>query len=469
MLSYIKKKSPLGSLILLMFSIVCLLNVGYTILRSARNALAVVDLGSGASSIPWFELCGTMPGAMVMTLVLTYLLNRFSIQKVFFLTLLFFVSFFLIFSLGIYPIIPNLQLAFCQYKFSAYIPFFASMLFFVMAELWKVALLTVLFWGFLNRFFPIDSAKKYYAPLASGGSLGAVIAGPIISFCTSDLISGQSWEKSLTVLMLMLTFVSLLTALFFSLLARRLGSDNQLDEQVQQSPKKESFVSIFKTLTMSLKSKPLLLLAWITIADYIAYGLGEVIFLDILTKKYPDPRQYCDFMGYLSVANGLLTAVSAFLLTPYVLKRFKWVVASLITPVCLLFTQGVFFIAIWFLDLSVYLDVIIVSGCIFFAIVRAVKYTFFDTSKEIFFLMLPRDLRMQGKLVVDGLCSRFGRGGSSFLSIALIQVFGSVLATSTFSGIVALIVSFSCLLATTSLGFLVEKSQSEQDLLKTST
>ena len=70
-------------LFFLMFGIVCLLNVNYVILRSARNALAVADLGGGASSIPWFELCGTMPGAVLMTLGLTWLLNRYHIQKVF--------------------------------------------------------------------------------------------------------------------------------------------------------------------------------------------------------------------------------------------------------------------------------------------------------------------------------------------------------------------------------------------------
>lgn len=80
---FLKRRSP-GQLFFLMFGIVCLLNISYTILRSARNALAVADLGGGAGSIPWFELCGTMPGAVVMTLLLTYLLNRHPIQRVFF-------------------------------------------------------------------------------------------------------------------------------------------------------------------------------------------------------------------------------------------------------------------------------------------------------------------------------------------------------------------------------------------------
>ena len=65
-----------NNLFFLMFGIVSLLNINYAILRSARNALAVADLGGGARSIPWFELCGTMPGAILMTLGLTWLLNR---------------------------------------------------------------------------------------------------------------------------------------------------------------------------------------------------------------------------------------------------------------------------------------------------------------------------------------------------------------------------------------------------------
>src|SRR5579863_6802782 len=96
-----------------MFGICTLLNVNYAVLRSARTALAVADLGGGAGSIPWFELCGTMPGAFLMTLSV-------------------FVLFFLFFSLGIYPLLPKTGE-------SVWFAKLASMLFFVMAELWKIS------------------------------------------------------------------------------------------------------------------------------------------------------------------------------------------------------------------------------------------------------------------------------------------------------------------------------------------
>ena len=448
-----------GPLFFLMFGIVCLLNISYTILRSARNALAVADLGGGAGSIPWFELCGTMPAAVLMTLVLTYLLNRHPIHRVFFIILATFVSFFLVFALGVYPLLPLCKTQIANPAISSFIPIFASMVFFVMAELWKIALLTVLFWGLVNQHVPLESAKRYYAPLMLGGSVGTILAGPIISFCTSDLASHHSWTESLSLLMWMLALLSVATAWLFHLLWRLFASDFSESNKVRVEKNREGEkpLSVWSSILICCKSRYLLLLAWVTIADYIAYALGEIVFLDILKQKFPDPRDYCDFMGTLSFWNCLLTAISALVITPYLLRSCRWVVASLVTPICLLLTEGAFFLCVWHPSLSQQLEVLVILGSIFFCFVRAAKYTLFDTSKEISFVLLPPLEKMQGKLVVDGMCARIGRGSGSFLTLMLIQICGGVLATAPLAGGIALFIAFSCVLATSRLGLLVEK------------
>ncbi len=440
--------SPEVSLFSLMFAIVCFLNVSYTLLRSSRNALVVADLGGGAGSIPWFELCGTMPGAFLMTLILTFLLNRYPIQRVFLIVLSFFLTFFLTFVMGIYPHLPKLAVHY------PLLPILASMLFFVMAELWKIALLTVLFWGLVNQYIPVEKAKRFYAPLMLGGSVGTLLAGPLISFCTADFITHKSWAFSLSLQMWVLALLGLGTALLFHFLWKRLS----LEKPPATAPEtKEDSLSVWSSILICCKSRYLLLLAWVTIADYIAYALGEVIFLDFLKKKFPDPRQYCDFMGTLSFWNGLLTAFSALVITPYLLNRCRWVVASLVTPICLLVTEGFFFFAVCHPSLSFQVELIVLLGAIFFCLVRAAKYTLFDTSKEISFILLPPLEKMQGKLVVDGLCARLGRGSGSLLTLLLIQMFGSVLATAPFAGGIALLIALSCVLATSRLGRLVER------------
>lgn len=444
-------------LFVLMVGIVCCLNVNYVILRSARNALAVADLGGGAQSIPWFELCGTMPGAVLMTMGLTWLLNRMPMRRVFFVTLAIFVSFFIIFAFLIYPFLPQITAA-APLWIKPFLPKFVSLLFFVMAELWKIALLTVLFWGFVNQSISMENAKRYYAPLMLGGSVGTVLASPIISICTSDAISGKSWGFSLILMTCVLAVLSLLTGWLFALLSKWFNHDAPIEP-----PKEKENLSVWESVLICCKSRYLLLLAWLTIADYIAYAMGEVIFFDVLKTRYPDPRDYCNFMGQLSLWSGVLTAISALVITPYLLRRCRWVVASLVTPICLLATEGVFFFSLWHPALSTQVELLVVLGSLFFCLVRAAKYTLFDTSKEISFLLLPQLEKMQGKLVIDGMCARIGRGSASFLSLALIQACGGVLATVPIAGALAIGISASCVFATSRLGILVERANKKTE------
>ena len=421
------KSSLFNRLFLSMFSIVCLLNVNYAVLRSARNALTVADLGGGASAIPWFELCGTMPGALLMTFILSWLLNRYSIQKIFFMTLSVFVVFFLFFSFLIYPLMPILKSSFWAPPWvGELIPKFFSMLFFTMAELWKIALLTVLFWGFVNQYIRMEDAKRYYAPLMLGASIGTVLAAPLISLCTSDFLSQQSWGRSLSLMTLAIAIISCAIAWLFARLSRYFAEP--IEQITAPPPPSSEPLSVWESLRVCLQSPYLMLLGWMTIADYIAYALGEVIFFDILKQKFPDPREYCDFMGRLSLWNGILTAISAVFITPFVLQRCRWVVASLITPACLLITEMAFFCTLWSPALTGKLDLLVLFGSLFFCLVRAAKYTLFDTSKEISFLLLPPLEKIQGKLVIDGICARVGRGSASFVSLMLIKICKGVLA-----------------------------------------
>ncbi|MBI5272809.1 MAG: hypothetical protein HY861_02365 [Chlamydiia bacterium] len=440
-----------------MFSIVTLLNVGYALLRSVRNTLAVTDLGGGAASIPLYEVCGSMPGAILMTVGLTWLLNRFSIEKVFLIAISCFIGFFLLFVSLVYPSLPLWQEGLAKIHWIPWhqgmahlLPQFASMLFFTMAELWKIALLTILFWSLANQYLPLDSAKKYYAPLMFGGSLGTFLSGPLIALCTSKTLS-SSWGNSLTLMMLSLTIVSGLTVWLFFYLWRTFAGSKKDAKNEKPS------LSVWESVRICVKSRYLLLLAWITIADFVAYALGEIIFLDVLKQLYPEPRDYCNYMGKLSQWSSILTAFSALVVTPILLRKCRWVTASLITPICLLVTEGAFFFALWHPTLSQRLDLLVLFGTGLFCLVRAAKYTLFDTNKEISFLLLPPLEKMQGKLVIDGICSRLGKGSSSILSILLIQISGGVLASSGLAGGIALIIAGSCALATSHLGSLVEK------------
>ena len=325
----------------LMFSITMLLNINFTILKSVRNTLAVVDLGIGASTIPIFELFGALPCSILMTWGLS-LLMRISIHKVFLIAMAIFLGFFLIFAMGLYPALVSLRQ---KGEIGTGILQIFSMSFYVMGELWKPALASILFSGLVNQHIPLAEAKRLYAPLMLGGSIGAILAGPIVSFCTSEalwkyfLLSSEQWTHALILMMFVVTILGVITAVLYYQLW--LYFSQRSKEQVASS---EHASSLKESIRLCFQVPHLRLLSWIVIADYIAYSLGEVIFLDVLKIKFPKACDYCNYMGTISAWTGILTVISALFITPFILQRCRWVIAALATPLCLLITEGCFFI-----------------------------------------------------------------------------------------------------------------------------
>ena len=218
----------------LMFLITCLININYTVLRSARNAVVVVDKAGSASLIPWFELFGTLPAAILMTWGLTKLLKRYSIASVFYTTTIAFLTFFLFYCFVIHPL--------HFFETTPFLQHIPSLLFFVASELWKVILLSVLFWGFLNRHLLLHEAKRFYPPLMLGGSIGAVLAGPLTTLCTSKNIwalyplASDHWQHVLIAMTLNLFVIGVAALLLFSKLVKCLEGREPSEEKGKSEP-----------------------------------------------------------------------------------------------------------------------------------------------------------------------------------------------------------------------------------------
>jgi ATP:ADP antiporter, AAA family len=437
-----------------MFGISFLLSVAFTILRSLRYTLVVADLGGGAHLIPLFELCGGLPTAAGITWLMARLMNRYRMSQVFMITLAGFIGFFALFGAWIYPFVAQ---AYRDGSLQQVVAGGLMMLFYAMAECWKPALATVLFWGLTNRYLPLAEAKRLYAPVLVAGSLAHVVAGPIISLSTSEwlLPSTERWASALYLLLTAVAILGGIAALFYHRL------QNLLSRQYPAAEAERRPAAFAESSRTTWKSPQLRLLSWMVIADYIAYGLGEVIYLDALKLRYPDPADYCHFMGHLSVCVGIVTAFSGLVITPWLLRRTRWVVAALAMPACLLVTEALFFFFLrghsfsrgWFgWSESQWLAIAIFCGSLQYCLCRGAQYTLFDSSKEIALINLSQHERTCGKLIVDGVCSRLGRGIGSGLSLILVRISGTVLGSALSAGILAIGITFTWIQSVVRLG-----------------
>jgi ATP:ADP antiporter, AAA family len=456
---------------LLMFVVIFLLSFNFTILRSVRNTLAVVDLGNGSHMIPFFELFGALPAAILTTWALTKLMNRFSLRSVFLITLMGFLTFFLLFACLIYPFFIEwqkkaLESATCSPSLVQGCGIAFSMLFYCLAELWKPALINILFWGLLNNHVTIGDAKNLYAFLLLGASFGALCAGPILKICNSEAswtmlhFSSRQWTHAFILITFVLLFVGLIIGLLYDRLYFQFSQEQKKSNPASIQP---SF-SLQESFQLCMTSKPLFLLSGIVIADYIAYSLGEVIFLDILKKRYSSPCDYCTFLGTLSSWGSALTIVFA-LIAPMILQKYRWVVAALALPLFLFVVEGLFFFFLRAEHMTFtffgwshprWLHAVILLGSLHYCVCRALKYTLFDASKELAFVFLPQEQKVKGKLIVDGICARLGRGSSSGISLLLIQICGGVLASSLISGVIVIGIACGWIWATKKLGLKLE-------------
>lgn len=481
-----------------MLAIVCLININFNILRSMRNALVVADKGGGAAFIPYFELFGTFPASLLLTWALSRLMRVFSFRFIFSMTMLFFLSFFLIFAFFIYPhreAIPillenRLSNFFGLSCFKVIFTHWPDMLFYIMSELWKVALLSVIFWGFLNQHLSLGQAKRFYPPLLLGSSIGTILAGPITVFCTSIFtwnlfpLADQRWQHSLYLLTCFLVLCGLLTLFSFDFLFKKLqnplftlvsSTPSNAQETVPNQQKKEPFsrrlLSLSSSVRYLLKSPYLSSLLLIVIAEYVCYALGELIFLETLKSKYPTPAEYCQYMGTLSSWMGILTAFSALFLTPYLLQSYRWSKTTLITPIVMVVITFTFFLTvccekIGLLSGSSPLTFIIALGSLHFCIGRAMKYTLFDAIKELAFIPLNQEGQVKGKLIIDGIGSRLGRGASSLISISLFLILGGPAESALFAGILAISFALISIPGARHIGRELEKSNAELSEVK---
>lgn len=413
-----------------------------------RNALVVADTGGSAAFIPYFELFGTFPASILLTWAISRLMRFFSFRFIFSTTMLFFLTFFLLFAFVIYPhreaiqtlLEHKLGLLFGLDRFRVVFTHWPDMLFYIMSELWKVALLSVVFWGFLNQHLSLEQAKRFYPPLLLGSSIGPILAGPITVFCTSIFswnalhLSDLRWQHSLYMLTFFLVLCGLVTLVGFYFLFKKFqGAFPKQSQESLSVETKEPFskrlLSLSSSLRYLMKSKYLQALFLIVIAEYVCYALGELIFLEILKTQYPSPAEYCQYMGSLSFWMGILTAFSALFLTPVLLQSQRYTTTALVTPVIMVVVNLAFFLSIYLGKIGAFslaspLIFAVILGSLHFCIGRAAKYTLFDTIKELAFIPLDHEGQIKGKLIIDGIGSRMGRGTSSLLSIVLFLILG---------------------------------------------
>ncbi|MFS8564420.1 MAG: NTP/NDP exchange transporter [Rhabdochlamydiaceae bacterium] len=130
--------------------------------------------------------------ALLMTLIFTRFSNYLSKRNVFYAMMSFYIAYFAIFTIFLYPNRDSLHPHALADTLQTYLPAGMKGLvalfrnwtfttFYVMAEMWSTMIMTVLFWGFANDVTSVKDAKRFYGLFAIGTNLSGIAAGAYFS------------------------------------------------------------------------------------------------------------------------------------------------------------------------------------------------------------------------------------------------------------------------------------------------
>ncbi len=424
----------------------------YTLLRNMKDALIITAPESGAEVIPFLKFWGVLPSAVLFSLLYAKIRQWVGFKWCYCIIILFFIVFYAAFPLCIYPhhdvllpdpmfvkhlkhVYPNFQWLFAVWGAWTY------GLYYMVSELWSVLAISILFWQFANYYTLPEEAKRFYPVFAFSGNIAPILLALFINIVLGKELAEAAHARNIKHLVDFTSIVIILGAvliIFLLFWISRYGLNEPSNVEAEGDKKivkgKKKRLSLLKSLKEVVASSYIRNIALIVFAYNVIINLIEITWKDKLLKLHPSTEAYFAYLNKYTLVSGIIISIVT-LCTRHIVRRYGWFSGAIITPLVVLITGGLFFMLVLFEDtfqpLINYFNLSFLSCCVFIGALglilsKGMKYSVFDTTKEIAFIPLEREVQSTAKAAVDGVGSRFGKSIGGVIQQALLLITGGV-------------------------------------------
>jgi len=397
----------------------------------------------------WYVL----PCAIIIVMVLTTLINKFGPDKTFYIIISIYMTFYFLYGYLIYPNLDNLILSPKQItEFTERFPLFFRTalvclanwpltLFYIFTDLWGTMAISSLFWQFANRVTMAHEVKRFFAMFPLLSNTSTVFAGGVII----------NYARSLDVnrvktLMMLIIVAFILSVLAYGYVNKVALKDPRLykPNKIPQKKKKED-ISPVEGIKILFKSPYLSLIALVVFCYGTAINFSEILMKASMCEIF-DSATYAKMQGILAILTGIVSILTVFI-NSYVLRKFKWKVGALVTPILFLTIGGFFLLSLLykqFISVTIFgVSATIATtwlGIVNNAMAKGIKYSMFDTTKSMAYLPLPEDERNKGQAAVEIIGARAGKAGAAVTQQIMVSFPRTLM---TVSGSVAGVLAYS--------------------------
>ncbi|WP_339043769.1 Npt1/Npt2 family nucleotide transporter [Cardinium endosymbiont of Tipula unca] len=434
------KKSE-GKKVFLLLFLKFLIAFVYCMLAALKDTTLVTASHSAAEVIPIVKGSIVFPISIGVVILYAKLNNHLSQPTLFYSTILFFLSLILLYGFVLYPNADKLSphamadwlAMYTGGKHLHWIAVFRHwihVLFFVVAELWGQVVLMVLYWSFVNSVCKIHDAKRFYAIFIAAGDVALIITAPLILAYTKKY-SHIDFLYTVQILVGYMAFFCVAIIFTYWWANRATKLDLVISDASVTGPKKLR-LSLWDSLKHVSSSRYLMSIAIIMISCGLSINIVEGTWKSYLKEVFPKAADYQSFVSGINFWTGIIALIISLFFSGGILRKFGWKTAARVAPVTVGLMGCLFFLMSYgknnmpwltnWLGTKLILWMVIFGG-IQSLMAKAVKYAFFDKTTQIAYIPLDPETKVKGKAAVDVLGSRLGKAGSSWIQIALLELF----------------------------------------------
>lgn len=424
------------------------------ILRILKDSIVIPEISAEVTSFA--KVYCVTPAAAIFVIIYTNLVNYLTFDKIYYYLLTFFIAFFLIFALVLYPNVSffhmdeqlarKMMLTYPHLKwFIALIANWSYILFYVLAELWPNIFYVLLFWQIANEITTTEEAKRFYTLYSLFGNTSLILVGLLIMNIASPnsllkLIFNEVDDKILFVQssIILVSIFSILTIFIVRYIYKNIVSDPSLYAKAKCERSTKEKMGMIESFKYIASSKYLWLMLVCSASFGLSMNLVESVWKDKIKELYPTVNSYAEFNGFFVLWTGIAIIVMT-IIGNIIMRYYSWFIAAVISPIVILITGTIFFGLVVFDHqiVSLFDSAVIMSplamavtiGAIQNVLSKGAKYSIWDTSREMLYIPLDDELKTKGKAAVDVISSKIGKSSSGFIQSVLF----TLLPTATFS------------------------------------
>ena len=434
------KKDERKKVFLLLF-LKFLISAVYCILTSLKDTTLVTANHSAAEVIPIIKGSVVFPISIGILMLYTKLNNHLKQSTLFYSIILFFLSFILLYGFILYPNIDQISphttanwlSNYTEGKYLHWIAIFRywiHVLFFVIAEIWGQLVIVVLYWVFANNICKMSDAKRFYAILIAAGYLAPIIVSPLILFYTKRY-SNIDFLLTVQALLKYVGFLLLLIIFIYCWASRTIKPNITESIKSTTTPKKLR-LSLWDSLKHVSSSRYLMSIATMIVSCGFSINILEGTWKSYLKEEFPKAADYQIFTSNIIFWTGIVALITSLFFSGGMLRKFGWETVAKVSPVTIGITGCLFFLISYCKNSISDLSTLIGSKLVLYIVIlggiqnllgKVVKYAFHDNTTQIAYIPLDQEAKIKGKAAIDILGSRLGKAGSSWIQIALLELF----------------------------------------------